>query len=140
VSSQLAVLDVPGATASIGIAECLASDDLWAAAQSVLPPPPRRQQGGGRSRVSDRAVLAAVVYIVVTDSSWRQVPPVFGASWQTVHRRFTEWTHQGVWPSLLDALAQASATIGDRRALTRDLATCHAIIARAAEGAHSGQP
>ncbi|MFJ6129979.1 transposase [Streptomyces griseoviridis] len=139
-SSQLTVVDVPGTAASIGIAECLVSDDLWAAIRSVLPPAPRRQQGGGRSRVSDRDVLAAIVYVVVTDTSWRQVPPVFGASWQTVHRRFTQWTHQGVWPSLLDALAQGSATTGDRRAPTRDLATCRAIIARVAEGVHSGQP
>lgn len=35
-----------------------------------------------------------------TGCTWRQLPPVFGASWQTVHRRFTEWSGARVWAKL----------------------------------------
>lgn len=42
---------------------------------------------------------------------WRQLPPVFGASWQTVHRRFTFWSDARVWAKLdrvvLDRLGAA---------------------------------
>ncbi|MBT2413692.1 transposase [Streptomyces sp. ISL-12] len=119
------------------ITEHLITAGLWAAAQDVIPPPPRRRQGGGQSRVSDRRVLAAIVYAAVTGCAWRQVPPVFQVSWQTVHRRFTQWTAEGVWPSLDAALVRRFPPGGDPQALHRDRATCHAIIRRAAQGTTS---
>ncbi|PZG22122.1 hypothetical protein C1J01_04645, partial [Nonomuraea aridisoli] len=48
---------------------------------------PHGRKGGGRRRVDDRTILAAIVYVATTGYAWRQLPPVFGASWQTVHRR-----------------------------------------------------
>ncbi|PZG08643.1 IS5/IS1182 family transposase [Nonomuraea aridisoli] len=54
-------------------------------------------------------MLAAIVYVATTGYAWRQLPPVFGASWQTVHRRFTDWSAARVWAKLhrilLDKLA-----------------------------------
>ncbi|GAA2772696.1 transposase [Nonomuraea dietziae] len=33
------------------------------------------------------------MYVATSGCAWRQLPlPVFGASWQTVNRRFTEWS------------------------------------------------
>jgi len=56
-------------------------------------------------------VLAAIVFVATTGCTWRQLPPIFGASWQTVHRRFTEWTAARVWAKLhrimLDELGAA---------------------------------
>jgi transposase len=78
----------------------LVPDELWELFQRVVPPAPTRPQGGGRRRVGDRVVLAAIVYVATTGCAWRQLPPVFGASWQTVHRRFTEWSAARVWAKL----------------------------------------
>ena len=88
-------------------------DRLWDLAREVIPPPPGRPQGGGRRRVEDRAVLAGIVFVATTGCSWRQLPPCFVASWQTVHRRFTEWSTAGVWARLhravLDELGASGA-------------------------------
>ena len=56
-------------------------------------------------------MLAGIVFVATTGCSWRQLPPCFVASWQTVHRRFTEWSKAGVWARLhrlvLDELGAA---------------------------------
>jgi transposase len=41
-----------------------APDDLWEAAQPLIPVPAVRPQGGGKRRADDRAVLAAIAYPV----------------------------------------------------------------------------
>lgn len=48
--------------------------------------------GRGRRWYGDREVSAAIVFVATSGCTWRQVPPVFGASWQTVYRRFAEWS------------------------------------------------
>ncbi|MER5325483.1 IS5 family transposase [Streptosporangium roseum] len=78
----------------------LVPDKLWELFQRVVPPAPTRPQGGGRRRVDDRVILAAIVYVATTGCAWRQLPPVFGASWQTVNRRFAEWSAAWVWAKL----------------------------------------
>lgn len=78
----------------------LVPDRLWEIFQDVVPEPPVRAQGGGRRRCDDRAVLAAIIFVATSGCTWRQVPPVFGASWQTVHRRFTDWSTARVWAKL----------------------------------------
>jgi transposase len=57
-------------------------------------------------------VLAAIVFVASTGCTWRQLPPVFGASWQTVHRRFSEWTAAEVWPRLQLAALDAPGDLG----------------------------
>ena len=75
--------------------------DFWQAAQPLIPVPARRPQGGGKRRADDRAVLAAIVYLIQAGCSWPNLPAVmFGVSRSTVHRRFTEWTASGLWERL----------------------------------------
>ncbi|MFI0738951.1 transposase [Streptomyces sp. NPDC021100] len=112
----------------------LVPDDLWHLAKEAIPPTPKRPQGGGQRRVDDREVLAAIVFVAGSGCSWRRLPPVFGASWQTVHRRFTEWSAAGLW-DLLCAAAEHRAA-GARADWT--LTVCRRIRARAA--ASSGSP
>ncbi|MEU8382025.1 transposase, partial [Streptosporangium sp. NPDC048865] len=42
-------------------------------------------------RADDRMILAAIVCVATTGCAWRQLPPVFGASWpadcRRLHRR-----------------------------------------------------
>jgi transposase len=78
-----------------------APDDFWQVAQPLIPPPRVRPQGGGKRRTDDRAVLAAIVYLVQAGCSWRKLPAeLFGVSRATTHRRFTEWTRSGLWQRL----------------------------------------
>lgn len=78
-----------------------APDDFWQTARPLIPVPARRRQGGGEQRADDRAVLAAIVYLVQAGCSWAKLPAVmFGVSRSTAHRRFTEWTQAGLWVRL----------------------------------------
>lgn len=80
--------------------ERMVPDELWKLFQRVVPPAPSRPQGGGRRRYGDREVLAAIVFVATTGCAWRQLPPVFGPSGPTAHRRFTEWNAARVWAKL----------------------------------------
>ena len=78
-----------------------APDDFWQVTQPLIPVPVPRPQGGGTKRADDRAVLAAIVYLVQAGCSWRKLPAtLFGVSRATVHRRFGEWTKAGLWERL----------------------------------------
>jgi transposase len=54
-----------------------APEELWNVAQPLIPVPPPRPQGGGKRRVDDRAVLAALLYMVQAGCSWRKLPAAF---------------------------------------------------------------
>lgn len=75
-------------------------DGLWELFQRVVPEAPTRPQGGGRRRHGDREVLAAIIFVATTGCTWSQVPPVFGPSGATAHRRFMEWSQLRVWAKL----------------------------------------
>ncbi|MFC8453695.1 IS5 family transposase [Kitasatospora sp. NPDC057223] len=72
-------------------------DGLWEVVEPLLPATRVRQQGGGTANLDDRAVFAAVVYVLTTGCAWRHLPPCFGVSKSTVHRRFTIWSKDGLW-------------------------------------------
>lgn len=64
-----------------------------------------------RGKASDRGVtgdnrrfVEAVLWIVRTSSPWRDLPPAFG-NWNSVFRRFSRWSRDGVWWNLFNALA-----------------------------------
>lgn len=85
----------------------LAPMSLWPRMRSVLPPSPPRPQGGGTQRADERAVFAAVAFVLVTGAPWRSVPRIFGVSWQNAHRRFLEWSRTDVWRRLGASTAEA---------------------------------
>ncbi|WP_435844769.1 IS5 family transposase [Streptomyces globisporus] len=80
--------------------ERLVPDGLWELFHRVVPVAPVRPKGGGRRRYGDREVLAAVLFVATSGWTWRQTPEVFGPSWSTVYRRFTEWSQARVWAKL----------------------------------------
>ncbi|MFJ4809003.1 IS5 family transposase [Streptomyces longwoodensis] len=115
------------------IVERLVSDGLWEFFQDVAPEPPVRAQGGGRRLCDDRAVLAAIVFVATSGCTWRQLPPVFGASWQTVHRRFTDWSRARVW-------AKLHRVVLDRLGANGELDWSRCAIASASMRAVKGGP
>ncbi len=93
--------------------ERMVPDELWELFQRVVPPAPTRPQGGGRRRYGDREVLAAIIFVATTGCTWRQLPPVFGPSGPTAHRRFTEWTAARVWAKLHRVILDELGSRGD---------------------------
>lgn len=51
-----------------------------------------------------RPLCAAIVYVLVSGCAWRQLPPCFGISKSTAHRRFLIWSRAGVWGRLHEAV------------------------------------
>jgi transposase len=78
----------------------LVPDELWELTRPLIPGFARRPQGGGTSAVDDRAVFTAIVFVLTSGCAWRMLPPSFGVTVPTAHRRFTEWTKAGLWRRL----------------------------------------
>lgn len=78
----------------------LVSDRLWKEIEPLLPPEPPKPKGG-RPRVSNRACLTGIVYVLRTGMPWRFVPRELGCgSGVTCWRRLQEWTESGLWPRI----------------------------------------
>ncbi|WP_432047275.1 transposase [Streptomyces asiaticus] len=71
-------------------------------------PPGRRT-----APVDERAVFTAVVYVLTSGCAWRRLPPTFGVSPATAHRRFTAWTKAGVWRRLHRAVLDELGARGE---------------------------
>jgi transposase len=78
----------------------LVPDELWALAEPLIPRFEPRPQGGGTAPVEDRAVFTAIVFVLTSGCAWRYLPPSFGVTVPTAHRRFTDWTESGLWRRL----------------------------------------
>ncbi|MBJ3810202.1 IS5 family transposase [Streptomyces flavofungini] len=79
-------------------------DGLWEIAKPLIPPSRVRPQGGGTPDTPDETLFAAVIYVLVSGCAWRHLPPCFGISKSTAHRRFLIWSRAGVWGRLHQAV------------------------------------
>ncbi|WP_152513502.1 IS5 family transposase [Nocardiopsis baichengensis] len=111
--------------------ERLVPDRLWELFQRVVPDAPTRPQGGGRRRYGDREVLAAIIFVATTGCTWAQLPPVFGPSGPTAHRRFTEWSRARVWAKLHRLVLDE---LGSRGELDWSRCAIDSVNMRAAKG------
>ncbi|APB00563.1 Insertion element IS402 uncharacterized 16.2 kDa protein [Nocardia seriolae] len=78
----------------------LVPDELWELVEPLLPAFEPRPQGGGTAPVEEPTVFTAVVYVLTSGCAWRLLPPSFGVTVPTAHRRFTDWTKAGLWRRL----------------------------------------
>ena len=76
-------------------------DALWARVQPLIPPPLPSLRGG-RSRVDDRRIFGAVLYVLRTGCQWNALPKELCSS-STAHRRFQEWEAGGFFRALWEA-------------------------------------
>jgi transposase len=71
---------------------------MWKDVKPLLPP--EKQPGTpGRPAVPFRQVLDGILYVLRTGCQWKAVPQEFGSG-STVHRRFQEWTGNGLFQEL----------------------------------------
>jgi transposase len=78
---------------SVDLSRQLVPDGLWDLAAPLMPSFASRPQGGGTAPLDERAVFTAVVFVL---TSGRHLPPTFGVSPATAHRRFAAWAKAGV--------------------------------------------
>ena len=57
----------------------------------------------GNVRVSNLAVINAILFVAENGCKWRALPPRFG-KWHTVYTRMRRWADAGVLDRLFDAL------------------------------------
>ena len=90
----------------------LVSDELWEAIEPLLPPEPPKPKGG-RPRISDRAALAGIVFVLKSGIPWEMLPKEMGCgSGSTCWRRLRDWQEAGVWRELHRALLDRLGEVG----------------------------
>lgn len=90
----------------------LVDDELWELVEPLLPPEPENPKGG-RPRVSSRAALEGIVYVLRSGVPWRMLPKEkFGCSGVTCWRRLRDWQEAGVWRRLRRVLLDKLGRLG----------------------------
>jgi transposase len=114
-------------------ADELVLDELWALVQPLRPAPPRPPYGGRRRTISDRACLAAIVYMARTSTPWRLLPArELGCGSPAIcWRRLTEWANAGVFDQLL---LEVLDRLGEQGRLDWSRASVDTMSARARRG------
>lgn len=55
--------------------------------------------------VHNRVFVAAVLCILRSGASWRDLPERFG-DWNCVFQRFNRWAQKGIWTTVFEALQE----------------------------------
>ena len=83
------------------MAKQLVDDALWEVIKPLLPPPPKRTSTRGRPRLSDRAALTGILFVLRSGIPWEMLPQEMGCgSGMTCWRRLRDWHRAGVWRKL----------------------------------------
>ena len=81
----------------------LLADAQWERVRALLP---THKPGQGRPRRDDRQVLCAILWVMDTGSSWRDLPEEqFGPN-STAHGRYRKWCKEGLWSRIVEALGR----------------------------------
>jgi transposase len=86
------------------MAATLLPDAVWDLVEPFLPISPRRPKGG-QPRVSDRACLTGIVFVLRSGIPWQMLRSELGSgSGMTCWRRLRDWQLAGVWDLIHFAL------------------------------------
>lgn len=95
------------------MAKPLVTDELWEKIQALLPPAPPRSSKGGRPRLSDRACLTGILFVLKTGIPWEDLPQEMGCGCgMTCWRRLRDWHAAGTWKKLHEQLLAELRTCG----------------------------
>lgn len=111
----------------------LVPDALWEMVEPLVPQFAVRPQGGGSAPVDDRAVFTAIVFVLTSGCAWRHLPPSFGVTVPTAHRRFTTWVESGLFERLHQQVLDHLGSAGE---LDWSAAILDAASVRAKRGDH----
>lgn len=75
------------------------SNEQWAVLEKLLPKPKRM----GRPRADDRKTLNGILFVLKTGCAWADMPRSYG-SYVTCWRRLQQWTADGTWERIWQAL------------------------------------
>lgn len=81
-------------------------DALWEQIEPQLPPAaPRNHQYAGRKPTPDRQILNGIVWVLVQDISWNELPSKLGfGSGTSCWQRLRSWDALGLWPDIQTTL------------------------------------
>lgn len=72
-------------------------DEIWEQMEPLLPPRKPHPLGCHNPRVSDRAAMNAILFVLRTGCQWNALNATGICSSSSAHRRFQEWTQAGVF-------------------------------------------
>jgi transposase len=72
-------------------------DEIWGQMEPLLPPRKPHPRGGHNPRVSGRAAMDAILFVLRTGCQWNALNATGICSSSSAHRRFQEWTQAGVF-------------------------------------------
>ena len=91
----------------------LLPDPLWEVVEPLLPSLSSRPKAG-RPRISDRACLTGILFVLRSGIPWQTLPQELGCgSGMTCWRRLRDWQEQGIWDLMHFALLSWLAREGD---------------------------
>lgn len=86
------------------MAKKIVPDELWNIVEPLLPPEPPKHEGG-RPRISNRAALTGILFVLKSGIPWEMLPQEMGCgSGVTCWRRLRDWHDAGVWEKLHQTL------------------------------------
>lgn len=91
-------------TSAAVTAEEILPDKVWAEISPLIPPWPG--QVSRRPPISDRTLVAAMLYMTRERRPWAHVPRSLGVSYRTMNDRRRMWQRSGHWPEIDAKIAE----------------------------------
>ena len=73
------------------------TDALWQKMEPLIPPGKEHPLGCHNPRVSDRAAMNGILFVLRTGCQWNALNATGIVTSSSAHRRFMEWTRAGVF-------------------------------------------
>jgi transposase len=84
------------------------TDAEWERLKPLMPP---QKPPTGRPRSDHRMVLAGILWVIGSDSSWRELPQEEFGPWRTVYSRYRKWRKEGLWQQIAEVLRLDDDTV-----------------------------
>ena len=82
----------------------------WRVLKGLLRLDPANR-GPGRPPEEKRSIIKGIPWRLRCGTPWRDVPPKYG-NWNTIYRRFRQWSDAGVWKAVSVTLAEIMVDSG----------------------------